>query len=86
MYQYDQYVCIYTPLNMYQYGEYVRIYKYRVAKMHRMPYFYVSISAKEPCNSCLFRGTRPAAYGILCSFAPPCIRSAYSYMHESRYR
>ena len=36
----------YTHVDVFRY----RIYKYRVAKMHRMPYLYMSISAKEPCN------------------------------------
>jgi len=43
--------------------------EYRVAKMHRMPYLYRSLPAKEPCTSWLFCGKRPATQGILCIFA-----------------
>jgi len=41
---------------------------YRVAKMHRMSDIYRSFSVEESYNQCLFRGKRPARYGILCIF------------------
>ena len=42
---------------------------YRVSKMHRMPYLYRSLSAKEPYNSWLLCGEKPATKGMLCIFA-----------------
>jgi len=41
----------------------------RVAKTHRMSYFDMSFSAKEPYDQGLFCGKRPATYGISCIFA-----------------
>ena len=43
--------------------------RYRVARMHRVPYLCRSFFAKEPYNSRLFGGKKPATYGILCMFA-----------------
>ena len=42
---------------------------YRVAKRHRMPCFYRSLSTKEPYENWLFRGKRPTSHGILRVFA-----------------
>ena len=42
---------------------------YRVAKTRRIPYLYLSFSAKEPYNSWLCCGKWPAPQGILWVFA-----------------
>jgi len=41
----------------------------RVANTHRMPYLYMSFSAKEPCIQWLFCEKRSVTQGILCMYA-----------------
>jgi len=51
---------------------------YKVVKTHMVPYFYRSISAKEPYNEWLFCGKRPATYKASYASSPLCSKLSFT--------